>query len=262
MLQKLFTLIICSLLVFCSKKEDKPTVKEIVKIEKQEHIAFTPIFLGLSPKMTDQEFNTSIKKLNSIGKLENNQFPLIISNEEYFFTIKKEKNTLELNFAKDTLIKHSLNPKYDYQKYLKLNLIYNFKKNKIIQLFKSKYKLDAIQLPTNIDLKRYSLPLKNYLLFKDKEKYILLGSEIISCENPLELEIKNDKARDKNGLSMPLMYDREDLFFGLNLSINYYHYQDFKELLDKMLLASENQKKNQDLLHKKEKAKLDNINQI
>ena len=67
-------------LLSCEKKEDviNKTIKSTIntKEEKNPKSDLKPLFLGLSPNMSDEEFQRKIKQLNGEGILENSNFDI------------------------------------------------------------------------------------------------------------------------------------------------------------------------------------------
>lgn len=114
-----FTIISC-------KKDNVKTTRSHQNDEIQKH---EPIFLGLSPKMSNESYDKEIKKLNSEGTLTENEFPLIIDNEEFYFKIQKKDNYILLYYVESTSIENSMNDNIVHQKCLKYNKL-NEKRSK------------------------------------------------------------------------------------------------------------------------------------
>lgn len=231
----------------------------------EEKTSHSPLFLGLSPHMNDDEFDNRIKQLQEKGNLDGYNFSINNVN----FLVKKTKNSIRLDLVET----ESYSPNnINYQKSENLLLKYKSKKDKILNVYSSKYKRNNVQLPNNIDLTNFKLNKEKYILFKDDAKYILFGYSLPGAIYPSEQERKD--AEDAQPKREKLF--GEDTFssgneivhydFGLEIQIDYIDKKDMDKMID--LMIKESQEKNvKHRTSEKEKSrknavKVNNINEI
>ena len=217
-----------------------------------------PIFIGLSPKMSDEAFDSEINKLNTENKLVNNKFPLKLDEEFISFDIFKKINSITLVYSTQES-KSFENISYQISdRYLKK---YNHKKEELFKIFDSKYKIHKIQIPKNINLTNYGLQKDSYRLYQDDEKSILLGYTIIGERYPSKQKFEyekqiNNKKTDEHPLeNLGKFISSESnnyAVFGIEIEINYFHNDKMESLLMNMLKESNTIKKLKKESEKKE----------
>lgn len=205
---------------------------------------FKPIFIGLSPKMSDEAFDLGIDKLNTENKLVNNKFPLKFGEELISFDIFKKDNSITLAYSTQES-KTFENISYQISdKYLKK---YNHKKEVLFKIFDSKYKLHKIQIPNNINLTNYGLQKNSYKLYQDDEKSILVGYTIIGERYPSQQELEYEKQISKKNTDEHPLENLGEFtspksnnyaVFGIEMEINYFHNDKMENLLMYMLKES------------------------
>jgi len=204
------TLVILIILVFfnCTnvKKNNIPT-PELQKLEKQlkAKSKYQPIFLNLSPKMSDFQFEQELKKSS-----QNKKITIPINNYNFEFSIIKSSNRviLEYNDIKTLIFtnKYGENAEKNYLDFIKKDPFEEDLIKSFINLFKNKYSIEIKQLPisknqhgeyynnqiqpySERDLYDYGFKEENYLIFKDSIKTVLIG--YTNAENPRKLDRKD-----------------------------------------------------------------------
>ncbi|MDY0090229.1 MAG: hypothetical protein RBR78_07665 [Flavobacteriaceae bacterium] len=247
MTKKIFLYAITIAFISCNKIDTNESITEnhidSLANPTSQPVNFIPLFLGLSPKMTENIFYKEIENLNNIGKLDNNIFLLKINSVTYGFTIEKTKNSIKLNSSSIT-IKRKKNLSYKISD----SLIHKYyiEKEEIFNVFKNKYQLYDIQVPVNINLDNFNLIKDDYKLFKDVDKFILVGCSIIgnSVSSPEEqIEEYNNSINGNSPNIFAELQGKEvdpnnSYHFGIEIEINYLHIDDMKSLLNEMLEES------------------------
>src|SRR5690606_22373137 len=206
MKQSLFILIVFSFLSCTNVKKNNIPESESYESENiiDQKIENKPIFLNLSPKMSDLQFE---KELTS--SLPNKKLSIPINNYSFEFNTKKTSNqiVLEYNDIKtlNFIPKFGDNAEKRFLEFIKKDpfeeeLVKNF-----INLFKIKYPKQIKHLPisknlqgeyynnqirpfSERDLYNYDFKEENYLIFQDSIKTILIG--YTNSENPRKLDRK------------------------------------------------------------------------
>ncbi len=234
---------LCLFLFNCKQSENKIITTDSKENKKvvieQNDKEFKAIFIGLSPKMTDEVFLNEIEKLNSNGKLENSKFVLYVNNETLYFEIQKLSNSIRLNYSD---IQSKYIPNLSYEKSDKYLNEINIKKDNLIKIFQSKYKSNIIEIPTDLNLDKYGLEMEKYLLFRDTDKSVLLGYTVLGSRvpSPSEREEYYNKLVEENpddplaAVGRFVKSDIEYVDFGLEIEINYYHNEDLNSLLENL----------------------------
>jgi hypothetical protein len=257
------TLAILIILTFtgCKKSNDdlKNNETEIAPLETKSIKNHHPIFLGLSPYMTETEFSNEINNLNSQSKLNGSRFIVQMDNKDYYFEVKKTANTIKLIYS-DQTSKAIQNVSYKISEgYLQL---YQSRMNDFLKIFDSKYDKKII-MPTNIHLSNYGLSKENYQIFRDSSKTVLIGYKLNGYRypSPSEREYENSKKEkeipdgilDNIGEQMDRGKERSNfVVFGLDVEIDYYYNEEFDELFKKIKTDSDIEKKNELMEKQKE----------
>lgn len=234
-------------------------------IIKPEMITYNPIFIGLSPKMSDEEFTLQIQKLNDENKLVDKKFPLTIGKDNYLFEIIKKVNSITLKYSEQE--SESFND-VNYEISDNHLAFYNDKKATLIDIFNSKYKLSQKQIPENINLENYFLEKDNYSRYEDEEKTILVGYRIIGDRYPslqerqrIEREKKEKTPKhplENIGDFIPTEKSNSYALFGIEVEINYYHKNDFESIFNSMQIESKKNTENENRINKTEKERKNN----
>ncbi|WP_367755819.1 hypothetical protein [Flavobacterium sp. WC2430] len=261
----IYTIALVLLLISCNNKEDK---KKSIPL----NIKHQPLFLTLSPYMSDAIFLSEVQKLNKDHKLENNQFALPIDSRYYYFDVSKDKHSIYLSYTvKKGYSKKNLNYKISDE------ILAAYKKQtfELKNLFDKKYPKTIKQIP-NIEIENFGLYNMKYTLYEEEDKYILLryrvhgsrvGSEVENDQkmddflykttgkrvNRDDLEEKQMKKYLKAAYPSPSSAD-----FGFEFNINYFYKKYIDSLIvDMKIKNKELEKYNLDL--QKEKNRIDDI---
>jgi hypothetical protein len=257
------------------------TKNENISSKKKEIVNYQPLFLSLSPNMSDSIFRYQIKELNKHNKLEKNQFALPVNDRYYYFDVTKDKYSIYLSYSKkkEYGLKH-LNYKISDEIMASYkNQALEFKK-----IFDKRYKNTIKQIPNNIYVEDYPSYNMNYILYNDIDKYILLGYRVrghrIGNEKESEQRMddiiyqitgrhidKNDKEelRMKKYLkatsSGPTTAD-----FGFDIKINYFYKNYIDSLIVEMKINNKEIEKNNLKLQRKNnrinEIRKNNINEL
>jgi hypothetical protein len=271
MIKKIILLILCIPFSNCMQKpniESSINNYDTIKPEIKKDIAdlhVNPIFLSLSPRMSDEAFSNEIRKLNIEEKLSDNKFIVNNKNVNYSFNIEKTNNSIRLKYSdEETKSIQNLNYKKS-ENYLNK---YIDRKDILMQIFDSKYELGKIQLPQNIVLNNYGFSKENYKLFVNDNKYIIVGYTILGSKipNQQEKEIEEKKLKNLNELFYYMAQAensrelKNHVVFGYEFEINYFHKEDIEQILKSMKKESDEVIKAKNKVAKKEIKRLNNIN--
>jgi len=252
----------------CSNKESPITNKSSKdSISVSDSINHKPLFLGLNPYMKNEEYDSQIKKLNKEGVLEENYFTVKYNNESFIFNVSKTPNSIRLEFNDFiTVIKSP-----DYNKDLEedLNPKYELEKNQIIKMYNNKYEKANWQLSKNIDFSKFGFNLDNYILYKVKDKYILLGYSMPETYTNNTVE-KNKNSKEDKLFGSDVMLSKNNDFvsyeYGLKVQIDYLEINDINKILKRMNnevnSEIENIKRRNKIESNLEKNRKNNINNI
>lgn len=234
--------IISIILLSCNNNNSKTT------INKNKNIKYQPIFLNLSPKMSDSVFNSELRKNIEINEDEEFLLPINTNsnndknddfsenNNNIKFKVSKENKRIKLSYEYTTDIRIEFLDDYtsNYWFDKNTNLIKNF-----IYIFEQKYKYinqDNFPFKPNKEnvyepslgmevfgvkqkkLNDYGFEKQNYRIFQDSVKTILIG---------YESQIPYPK-KEKYSLEHPMNTA------AISLEINYMHNSDFNDLKKKI----------------------------
>ncbi|MFA5556284.1 MAG: hypothetical protein WCY06_02950 [Flavobacteriaceae bacterium] len=227
------------LLIFISSCNNN---KEQLIIEEFEQ-PFTPIFLGLSPKMTYKQFMEETNNLKEIGILRgyhqtgfrdinlniikdmNAFFDVEINHHTYSFSVFKEDNSIRL-LGSDRSLNYEMAKKEEQL---------------FFQIFENKYERGDMTYPDSYSKGDDFI---NYRLYKDTDKYILAKSQFWS-------NLKHQ------------------FWSKLKFEINYFHIEDYQVIADSIQrekkIKKEEEEKRQRIFEereRKEEVRLNNINEI
>lgn len=244
-----------SLLIFvcCNNKvEEKPNKDKFHQ----------PLFMTLSPYISDNQFYEKTKKLNKEHKLEKGKFVLRLNNENYYFNITKDKHSISLlHSQKEECFYSSLS--YELSDFL--NNKYKKTLNKIKSVYDKKYILNDKQIP--LDGLYYFENMK-YTLYKDKDKYILFGYKLVGSRigNEIERQKRLDemirkmgiKDKSENTMYKHLSSNDPKITFGIKIKIDYFE----KGYIDSLLVRIDKDTKNSKLKEEKVKLEKEKENQM
>lgn len=235
-----------SLLIFasCNNKEEEKSKKD--KFNQ-------PVFLTLSPYISNNQFYEEIKKLNQEHKLENGKFVLRLNNENYYFNITKNKHSICLLYSQDEeYLFSSLN--YELSDFI--NNKYKKTLKTIKSVYDKKYVLNEKQIPLD---GLYYFDNMKYTLYKNDDKYILFGYKLIGSRigNEIERQKRFEKFKKKLGItdksenktSKYISYDDPKTTFGIKIKIDYFE----KGYMDSLLARIHKETKNSKLIEEKKK---------
>jgi hypothetical protein len=250
-----------SMILSCNKKvEDKLKIDEF----------HPPLFLTLSPYMSDNQFYSESKKLIKNNKLEKGKFVLRINNKNYFLNVAKYKHSINLSYSKNEEVSYS---SLNYE--LSDNLNNKYKKTliDIKSVLDKKYIQNERQMPLIV-----SYPLDNliYTLYKDKDKYILFGYKLITNKSGNKSERQQEldefsrqmgrKSKTDNSMFTRLSSNDPKITFGIKIKIDYFERGYMDSLLDEIYKVNkESELKEQNIRVLKEKKNLkrkENLNNI
>ncbi len=226
--------------------EELKVIENLNEENKTEN--HSPLFLGLTPSMSDYKFSEEIKNLNKINKLDNGRFIIPIKNEEFYFEVQKTKNTIRLNCKnQDSIAIENLSYQIS-EEYLEK---YNREINNIIEVFDKKYNGQKLIMPTNISLLNYGLQNDYYKIFQDSSKTVLIGYKKIGYKHPSPSERKaeDNKIKKKNPYdpleSIGEIIDGQKdssnfVVFGFEMDIDYYYNKEFNKIFKAIQIESKN----------------------
>lgn len=235
MKQTLVILIIFTFLSCNNVNKNNIPASEIHESENQldQKKEYQPIFLNLSPKMDDLQFE---EKLTSSSP--NKKITIPINNYSFEFNIKKSSNkiVLEYNDIKTLIFTNKFgdNAEKRYLDFIKKEPLEEELIESFINLFKNKYSRQIKQLPisknlngeyynnqirpwSERDLFNYGFKEENYLIFQDSIKTVLIG--YTNAENPRKLdrkaldlityslEISNKESDNRESIKSKDLYD-------------------------------------------------------
>lgn len=182
------------------KKRDIPNSNSQIESE----IEYEPIFLNLSPSMTDINFE---KKLKS--SVPNGKFLIPINKYNFEFNIEKysDRIILEYNQIKTLQFpdKFGKNAERRYSDFIKKDPSEEILIDDFVKIFKKKYSTQIKELPllknkrgeyfnnqplpwAERTLRNYDFNQENYLIFQDSIKTVLVGYTILDYPRTLDNE--------------------------------------------------------------------------
>lgn len=185
----LIILIVTLVLASCSetknKKEGNSSSQEVQKtsLNKIEHK--DSVFLNLSPKMTNDEFENALNQQPELN-LKDKKFQIIIGEQTLNFRIIKNQNAISLKYYSKNLLRVEKNTvpikKYYnnlisiFKKKYKPYEIHNFRNKSNFEHFTKEYlknkNNDSLLLQ---NLVKYNFDKVNYSMFRDSVKTIMIG---------------------------------------------------------------------------------------
>lgn len=227
---------------------------------------YKSIFLGLNPEMSNLEYEQQIKRLNQKGNLQGSIFSLQSEENLPDFYVNKEHNSIRLWFKNYTTYSiDELNSEFSKE----LVEEHTSTKNEILKLYSKKYVKNDWQLPEGPFRSEYNFPQKDYIIFKDADKYIVIGYTLKGfIYKSREQRIAADIAAGKNVNPYDPIYGtfKYEHEFGLGVDIDYFDKKILEQLVDKMKKEKEEFsrkiQKEIDLYDAQQKVRSKNIDQI
>lgn len=227
------------MLSIISCNENKPIEKSKSQIKTIEITNSNPLFLSFSPLMTKEQFNNEIQEKTWDGTLTLGKFIIPINNNNFEFEILKNEKSIELNYSETQNIHTSNLNKKNSRELLDNN---NEVVHQFVKMFRTKNEYTEFEMPKLNNPSQNTLELNDILLFRNKERSVLLrystiGSIVMSKSensdyyNNLERENPNDPLI---ALGRFIKKD-ESAKFGLFLSLEYYYNKDMDSLLKSIL---------------------------
>ena len=262
-MSKIILAILVSLAFVSCRKSNEDAInhnQQIAPAKAKNIINHSPLFLGLSPNMTEYEFSKEIDKLDSQSKLSGDRFIIPVNKEDFYFEVKKTENTIRLSYS-DQTTKAIENVSYkisdDYLKH------YENSVNDFLKIFDSKYDGKNMIMPTNVYLLNYGLKNVNYRIFQDSSKTVLIGYKIngLRYPSPSEQEYENSKKSKKipdsslENIGDFINTGKEHsnfVSFGLEVDVDYYYNEEFNKLFQRIKSDSNLEKKNEIIKKQKE----------
>lgn len=243
-MKRIYLFYIFLIIVGCNSKATNENINSTIK----QTINHKPLFLSLSPYLSDSIFKYQIKELNKLNKLEKNQFALPIQDRYYYFDVNKDKYSIFLSYSekKEFGIKYLNNKISD-----EILAGYNNQTLEFKKVFDKRYKNTISEIPTNIDIADYPSYNMNYVLYNDIDKYILLSYRVKG--HRIGNEIENDKRMDEMTYKITGRHtdkdDKEEIKlrqylkaaspgpttadFGFDIRINYF----YKKYIDSLIVV-------------------------
>jgi hypothetical protein len=225
-----FTLIkvICFLLLLSSCNNQDKNINNTKPIKKEKK--YLPLFLGLSPYMSENDFSTKINELNKNRKLEYGKFPVLIDNEEYLFEIKKQHKSIKLSYTDEYTLTQKGKTTLFFKKYSKefsnKENKFNTIRNNFIKILSKKYKLNEFQIPSNIELEKIHLECcSSYKIFVDKDKYVIFGTSYYGLKDYLTSSGIKHKESDEDNIFDNMITTHR---YGMKILIYYFPINEFK----------------------------------
>ena len=242
----------------CNNRQDKSKIPL-----KKEKKTYQPVFLGLSPNMSENEFSTRIKELNKNGKLQDSKFPLLVDGQEFLFEINKRQNSIKLSYSEEYSVQEKYNLLYEKfnKEFSEKGIWFDKCKNNFLKILNKKYKLNELQIPPKIDLEKIGLEYCNdYKIFVDQNKYILFGTKYYGLKDPLiSMGLKHNKEEERKSVIGNIVSTHN---YGMKIFIYYIpveNYQEFKNRIIKEIKLKEYIEKS---YRNKQKEKIQNTNEL
>ena len=240
-IRSIFFMIIILLSISCFEKSNN--------LDNSEKKNRPPLFMGLSPDMTDQEFEDEINNLNFSGKLQSGHFVVKID-EKYWFNITKDENSISLFADNRTNFTYA-----DYDGYIKKKEIANSRFKEIIKKIEDKYKDKKNESLTNMLFKDISLEGRTMGVYRDLSKTVSIQFNYHIDDYDSEQHIKDNYeyfSTDERGRIVRSSSEN------ISINISYYYNDDFDKILKKKIddkIFSE-QNEIEELKRKEEKEKV------
>ena len=223
-MRKIFFL---SLLIFsfisCKNKE---STENIIREEHQ------PLFIGLSPKMTDNEFEEEISNLNHEKKLDSGDFIIPINNKTYKFKVSKTGKTVRLLCTEyHTMYVKNFDINIAEERISDAETIIS----EIIKIFEEKYGDSKIRFPVGAPFLDYKMNSEYYNIYQDSYKTVLMGYDIYDTRDPTPSSEERfaDVAVDGEN-------SKREIDHGFRVIIDYYYNEDFDKLFKSIELKTKN----------------------
>jgi hypothetical protein len=237
-MRKIFFL---SLFIFsfisCKNTESKESPEKIIKQE------YLPLFISLSPKMTDNEFKEEISNLNDEKKLDFGDFVIPVNDKTYKFKVNKNRNYIQLFYHEEKKILID-----DFDRSIADEYIRDaeMKTRDINKVFEDKYGIPKIKFPADVSLSDCKWCSMYSNIYQDSSKTVLVCYDIYGTRDP-KIVVSSLFRTDGNDEYV----EGEDVYFGFGISIYYYYNEDFDSFFRKVI--SDTKSKEIDRLRKIEK---------
>ena len=215
----LFTICACN-----NSTEKKVESSKSLHKEKTPNNNHKPLFLGLSPYMSDRDFEKQIGKLERQGDLREGLFYLDAKvGFDFTFAIHKTNYSIRL-WTRGGFQRH-FDTLDGWRKLISEN---EDTKDDLLEMYSKKYKRSKIQLPNNFRSTSFGINNKSYTLFEDDEKYVLIGYTI----SPSIEEVKKKFSKTEHSLNIETNRNEFEEF--LEIQIDYFE----RDVLDNILSST------------------------
>lgn len=218
-MRKISFIILLFLSISCEKTNKKSTIEEDL-IKNNE----SPLFMSLSPHMTDKDFDDEINSLNNSGKLTEGSFTVKVKDAVFYFRVYKDKSSI-------WLYADNLNNFYytDYDEYERQIKEGYRKINDYFKKIEYKYKDKKNESLTNIFFEDWSSESGDFGVYRDSSKTVTIENRLDIDEFKSEQYIKDNYktfSTDKNGRVVSSGH------VDATIIIHYYYNEEFDKLLE------------------------------
>lgn len=212
--------------ISCKKLNDKTlnTDQQIPPTETKSIKNHPPLFLGLSPYMSDRDFEKQIGKLERQGDLQEGLFYLD-AKVGFDFTFAIHKTNYSIMLSTRGGFQRHFDTLDGWRKLISEN---EDTKDDLLEMYSKKYKRSKIQLPNNFRSSSFGINNKSYTLFEDDEKYVLIGYTI----SPSIEEVKKKFSKTEHSLNIETIRNEFEEF--LEIQIDYFE----RDVLDNILSSA------------------------
>lgn len=217
-MRKICFIILLFLSISCEKTNKKSSIEENL-IKKK-----SPLFMGLSPNMTDKDFDDKIKSLNFSGKLNEGSFTVKVKDEEYYFRVYKYKSSITLGAHKQSNFNYT-----DYEEYERKTKEEYSKLKDFAEKIQAKYKDKRNESLTSIFFEDWGLETGDFGVYRDSSKTVAIKYDLENDKYDSEQYIKdNYEVFYTNESGRIVRSSAVDAI----ITISYYYNEDFDKLIE------------------------------
>lgn len=218
-MRKISFIILLFLSISCEKTNKKSSIEEnLIKKNKSS------LFMGLSPHMTDKDFDDKIKSLNISGKLNDGSFTVKVKDDEYYFRVYKYKNSITLGAHKQSNFIYT-----DYEEYERKTKEEYSKLKDFAEKIEAKYKDKKNESLTSIFFEDWGLERGDFGVYRDSSKTVAIKYNLENDKYDSEQYIKdNYKVFYTNESGRIVRSSAVDAI----ITLSYYYNEDFDKLLE------------------------------
>lgn len=262
-MRKIYFLIIILLSISCKKTNEKsnneqPIIKKSSNQKDLNKKNKTPLFLSLSPNMTDKEFDYEIENLNISGELDKGRFIIKSGDDQFSFNVERAEDYIYLHTHKPSNFNYINYKEYrngtdqNYNRFIKF-----------VDKIKNNFYERKNEVLTNQYVKAWNKQDLNIEIYADSSETILIHYNINYDEYDSEQDIKEKYKTfhtNENGNIV-----RSNMFI-FTMLIQYHYTKSFNKMLEdkirKNIKDAENVSNDFKIKKEKEKFLEDNIKKI